>query len=466
MEIVIIGCTHAGAAAAQAILHAHPEHHVTVIERHADITFLACGIALYLKQAVHDLAKLHHQTPDDLRKLGATVLMQHAVTRINVAARRVYVSDLTSQDKQVLHYDRLIMATGAKHTLPNNAGQHVMLCKDEKQAAALVDSAQAAASIALIGGGYVGVELAESYAQTGHNVTIYESGKQLLGNYLDAANAATVADRLAQHGVVLHLNTQVRAFEETANCVGIRTKKGLTEYDPTVATTGFTPTTELVANQLTCDRHGALVVNAYGQTSMPDVYAAGDCRTSLFNPTGQTAYVPLASAALRQGYLAGLNACGEHRRDFGTQASSGMLLFGLCVVTTGLTLTNAQKVVGLRPQAITWQGLVRPAFMPDPQALTVTLVYDRLSRRLLGAQLLSEHEVAQSANTLSLAIQNNNTIDDLVGLDTLFSPHFNQPENFLNQAALQAVRQEQEAGYQTPQFTALGAFGRKPADPA
>lgn len=461
MEIVIIGCTHAGAAAAQAILQTHPEHHVTIIERHEDITFLACGIALYLKQSVTDLAQLHYQTPDDLRKQGARVLMQHEVTRVNVAARLVYVTDLTTQVAQVLHYDRLIMATGARHTLPNNAGQRVMLCKDEAQAAELANTAHQAASIALIGGGYVGVELAESYAQTGHAVTIYESSKQLLGSYLDADNAATVADRLAQHGVVIHLNTQVRAFEETAAKVGIRTKKGLTEYDLAVATTGFTPTTELVANQLTCDRHGALVVNAYGQTSMPEVYAAGDCRTSLFNPSGQTAYVPLASAALRQGYIAGLNACGERRRDFGTQASSGMLLFGLCVVTTGLTLHNAQKVVGLRPQAVTWQGTLRPAFMPDPQALTVTLVYDRLSRRILGAQLLSEHEVAQSANALSLAIQNNNTIDDLVGLDTLFSPHFNQPQNFLNQAALQAVQQEQAAGYQTPHFTALGAFGRE-----
>ncbi len=156
-----------------------------------------------------------------------------------------------------------------------------------------------------------------------------------------------------------------------------------------------------------------------------------------------------------------MNACGEARLDYGTQATSAMMLFGLCVASTGLTHAAASWVVGLRPHTITWHGTWRPAFMPETSKLTITLVYDRLSRRLLGAQLLSTHEVAQSANALSIAIQNNNTIDDLAVVDMLFSPHFNEPNNYLNQAASLAVAHEREAGFKTPQFTALGARGRQ-----
>ena len=464
MEIVIIGCTHAGTAAAQAILQSHPEHHVTIFERHDEISFLACGVALYLGGTVDALTQLHYQTPQALRKLGATVYLHHNVLKISVVAHTVVARDMQSQQERTVHYDKLIMATGARHSLPPLTGadaKRVLLCKDAKEAEVVKASAEEAVDIALIGGGYVGVELAEAYAHTGHKVTIFESGTQLLRNYLDADNATTVAKRLTDNGVTVHLNTPVRAFVDVPDHVGLRTRAGEFTFDLAVATTGFTPSTTLVESQLTCDRHGALVVNEFGQTSDPDVFAAGDSRTSLFNPTGQPAYIPLASSALRQGALAGLNACGEARLDYGTQATSAMMLFNLCVASTGLTHAAASRVVGLRPHTITWHGTWRPTFMPETSKLTITLVYDRLSRRLLGAQLLSTHEVAQSANALSIAIQNNNTIDDLAVVDMLFSPHFNEPNNYLNQAASLAIAHEREAGFQTPIFTALGARGRK-----
>ncbi|WP_407894311.1 FAD-dependent oxidoreductase [Lacticaseibacillus sp. N501-2] len=463
MEIVIIGCTHAGTAAAQAILASHPTHHVTIFERHDDISFLACGVALYLGGTVDALTQLHYQTPQALRKLGAQVWLHHNVLKIDVKAHTVVARDMQTHVERIVHYDKLIMATGARHVLPPLTGadaKRVLLCKDAKEAQVVKNSAESAVDIALIGGGYVGVELAEAYAHTGHKVTIFESGAQLLRNYLDAENALIVTKRLRDNGVSVHLNTPVRAFFDVPDHVGLRTRAGEFSFDLAVATTGFAPATTLVENQLTCDRHGALVVNEFGQTSDVDVFAAGDCRTSLFNPTGKPAYIPLASSALRQGALAGLNACGEARIDAGTQATSAMLLFNLCVASTGLTQAAASRVVGLRPHSITWQGPWRPAFMPDTSQLTITLVYDRLSRRLLGAQLLSTHEVAQSANALSIAIQNNNTIDDLAVVDMLFSPHFNEPNNYLNQAAAMAVAHEREAGFKTPKFVALGARGR------
>ncbi|WP_461215464.1 FAD-dependent oxidoreductase [Lacticaseibacillus sp. GG6-2] len=459
---MIIGCTHAGTAAAQAIMAAYPQHHVTIFERHDDISFLACGVSLYLDGTVNDLQRLHYQTPEALRRQGATVWLHHDVTRVNVAAHKVYARDLVTGAAKSIRYDKLIVATGARHSLPPLAGadrSRILLCKDMEEAETVHRSATTAQTIALIGGGYVGVELAESYAQTGHIVTIFESSDQLLRNYLDAAGAGIVLARLADHGVMVNLNDPVRAFAAAPGQIGVKARSGEAAFDLAVATTGFAPATALVASQLTCDRHGALVCDAYGRTSDPDVFAAGDCRTSLFNPTGAAAYIPLASAALHQGALVGVNACGAKQPDYGTQGTSAISVFGLCVATTGITLAHAQQVVGLRPQAVTFNGTWRPAFMPDTSALTITLVYDQLSRRILGAQLFCEHEVAQSANALSIAIQNNNTIDDLAHVDMLFSPHFNEPSNYLNQVAQLAVAKERPTG-QVPRFTARGAADR------
>ncbi len=463
MEIAIIGCTHAGTAAAQAIMAAYPEHHVTIFERHDEISFLACGVALYLDGTVNDLKHLHYQTPQALRAQGATVWLHHDVTRVDIAAHLIAARDMVSGKPQQLHYDKLIIATGARHSLPPMTGadrSRVLFCKDMQEAEAIQQTATDAQTVALVGGGYVGVELAESYAQTGHLVTIYEAGDQLLRNYLDAAGAGIVMARLADHGVVVNLRDPVRVFSDAPGQIGVRARSGEAAFDLAVATTGFTPATGLVATQLTCDRHGALVCDEYGRTSDADVYAAGDCRTSLINPTGATGYVPLASGAIHQGGLVGLNACGAAQLDYGTQATSAISVFGLCVATTGVTLAHAQRVVGLRPQAVTFRGTWRPAFMPRTAALTITLVYDRLTRRILGAQLFCEHEVAQSANALSIAIQNNNTIDDLAVVDMLFSPHYNEPNNYLNQVAQLAVAQERPTG-QPPRFTALGAAGRR-----
>lgn len=466
MRILVIGCTHAGTNAVQQILLAHPDTEVTVIERHDDISFLSCGISLYLEGTVKRLEDMFYSSPAELRRMGATVLTRHEVQHVDVQNHSAHIVDLDADEELDFKYDKLIITTGSTIKRPTLVGANnpkVMPCKSYVHAQRLAQATQdgKAHDIAVIGAGYVGTELAESFVRTGHHVTLIESNPQILQNYLDVDNSTKAATLMRDHDIDVRLNDTVKGFSDgDADKLIVQTQTDTISVDLAVLAIGFTPVTTLLQGQVELDKHGAIMVNDYQQSSDPDVYAAGDCAITRSNPTGKTAYVPLASAAVRQGRLAGINVFGNTVPNHGTQGTSAMRLFGTCFATTGLTLQNAFHQGLTDCRSITWRGTWRPGYMPSTDRLTITLVYDRPSRRILGAQLISKHEVAQSANALSIAIQNNNTIDDLANIDMLFQPNYDDPFNYLNLAAQQAVLQEAHDGYRRAIFNAQGSAAR------
>lgn len=151
--------------------------------------------------------------------------------------------------------------------------------------------------------------------------------------------------------------------------------------------------------------------------------------------------------------LAGINVFGNIQQYMGTQATSAMKIFGHTLASTGLTIDHALSA-GMDADMVTFEGTWRPAYMPSTDDLTINLVYNRQNRRILGAQFFSKHEVAQSANAISIAIQNRNTIDDLAFVDMLFNPNFDDPFNYLNLVAQQAVEKETKRGNNHPRLTA------------
>lgn len=458
MKVIIVGCTHAGTMAAQQILATNPDAEVVIYERDDNISFLSCGIALYLDGTVKHLEDMFYSSPADLKKLGAVVKTNHNVLEINAKRKKVRVVDMKTDQIFSDDYDKLIMTTGSNAVVPPLIGideSKVLMCKTYAHAQEIQKSAQNAKTIALIGGGYVGIELAESYARTGHHVLLYQANDQVLNHYVDKKASNKVVEMLADHGVDVFLNSQVQSFERDANGdLLINTGDHTRVADLAIVTTGFMPVTELLEYQVDMDRHGAILINEFCQTSDPNIYAAGDCCVSHFNPTGSSAYAPLATTAVRQGMIAGNNVSGNKTPYLGTQATSAMLLFGTTIASTGLTIEYAHKN-GINAGITTYHGTWRPDYMPATDDLVITLVYNRDNRRLLGAQLFSKHEVAQSANALSIAIQNKNTIDDLAYVDMLFQPYFDYPFNYLNLAAQQAVAQELAAGNDHPKYTAL-----------
>ncbi|WP_341780140.1 FAD-dependent oxidoreductase [Levilactobacillus sp. HBUAS70063] len=455
MKVVIVGSTHAGTQAALKILRDHPETAVTIYERQRTVSFLSSGISLFLDGQVKRLEEMFYTSPDELTRLGATVKTQHNVLRIDADKRRVAAVDMTTGRVTTETYDKLIMATGSTVNVPpirGIEGDRVLLCKDYEQAKRIYQVAKDHHRITIVGGGYIGTELAESYARTGHAVRLIQSQDQLLDNYVDANLSAAVVDLLTQHGVEVVLNRRVVEFEEQAATLAIKTATTTYHADFAIVCTGFVPNTRLLRGQVEMDRHGAILIDDYLQTSDPNILACGDASVVYFNPIGRTAYAPLASSAVRQGILAGTNVFGRMQRYLGTQATSAIALFGHTLASTGLTLRQAQTIQ--KPAAsVTYRGNWRPTYMPRTDVLTINLVYSQIDRRILGAQLFSKHEVAQSANAVSLAIQNRNTIDDLAFVDLLFNPNFDAPFNYLNLVAQLAVAQEARRGNDHPRLT-------------
>jgi len=445
MKIIVVGCTHAGTAAVEQILQDHPDAEVTVYERDDNISFLSCGIALYLGRKVKRLEDMFYASPKDLESLGAKVYMKYDVLKIDSKNKTVMCENMKTHEIVNDNYDKLIMTTGSTVAVPPIMGisdSRILMCKSYAQAQAIYETAKEYKHITIVGGGYIGVELAESYANTEHEVSLIQSHEQVLNNYIDKDMSKNVIDLLKKNDVHVYLNERVTGFDrDDDDNVLIETNKEDHHADLVIVCTGFVANTELLRGQVDMDTRGAIVINEYTQTSNPDIYAAGDACTVNFNPTNKPAYMPLATNAIRQGALAGTNVFGNTRKYMGTQATSGMELFGYTIASTGLTLGHA-LADGMNADAVIYHDYYRPSYMPTTEMLTIKLVYNKDNRRILGAQLFSKHEVAQSANTISVCIQNKNTIDDLAFMDMLFQPNYDNTFNYLNLVAQQAVAKE------------------------
>ena len=448
MKVIVVGCTHAGTAAVEQILQDHPGTEVTVYERDDNISFLSCGIALYLGRKVKRLEDMFYASPKDLEKLGAKVNMKHDVLKIDAEKKTVMCENMKTHEIINDTYDKLIMTTGSTVAVPPIMGisdTRILMCKSYDQAQAIYETAKEHKHITIVGGGYIGVELAESYANTDHEVTLIQSRDQVLNNYIDKDMSQKVIELLKEHDVNVYLNERVTGFsrDDDSDSVLIETNESDHKADLVIVCTGFVANTELLRGQVDMDRHGAIIINEYTQTSNPDIYAAGDACTVNFNPTHKHAYMPLATNTIRQGALAGINVFGDIQKYMGTQATSGMELFGYTIASTGLTLKHA-LAGGINADMVEYHDYYRPDYMPTTDMLTIKLVYNKDTRLILGAQLFSKHEVAQSANTISVCIQNKNTIDDLAFVDMLFQPNYDNPFNYLNLVAQMAVAKERD----------------------
>lgn len=442
MKVIVVGCTHAGTSAVKNILNEVPDADVTVYERNDNVSFLSCGIALYVGGVVKDSDSLFYSNPEELANLGTNVHMEHDVLSIDVKAKSLIVRNLKTGEESLDSYDKLVMTTGSWPLTPPIPGidqDNILLCKNFNQAKDIINRAETAKKITVVGAGYIGIELVEAFAMKGKEVTLIDGLDRILNKYLDREFTDVIEDQLRSEGITLALNQQVSAFLGDGKTVsGVETAAAIYESDLVILCIGFRPMTELVAGQIERIESGAIIVDEYMRTSNPDVFAAGDSAVVHYNPTEDYHYIPLATNAVRQGMLIGKNIKEPTLAYRGTQGTSGLHLFGLNIGSTGLTESSA-KQLGLTIGATYFEDNYRPEFMPTTENVQMKLVYDAETHRILGGQLMSKYDITQSANTLSLAIQAKMTIEDLAISDFFFQPHFDRPWNYLNLLAQKAM---------------------------
>lgn len=448
MKVVVVGCTHAGTAAVKNILAAHPEAEVTVFERNDNISFLSCGIALYVGGVVKDPAGLFYSNPEELASLGATVNMEHDVTNVDTEGKKVTAKDLKTGEEKIVDYDKLVMTTGSWPIIPPIPGidsKNVLLCKNYNQANKIIEEAKSAKRVVVVGGGYIGIELVEAFAESGKDVTLIDGLPRILNKYLDQPFTDLLEKELEDHGVKLALGENVSEFvaDENGAVKQVVTPSAQFDADMVILCVGFRPNTELLKGKVDMLPSGAIKVNDYMQSSDPDIFAAGDSTVVHYNPTHQDSYIPLATNAVRQGMLVGHNLTEQKMKYRGTQGTSGLYLFGWNIGSTGLTSEGA-KMQGVDVNVTLIEDNYRPEFMPTTEKILMELVSEKGTNRIVGAQFISKYDITQSANTMSVVIQNEMTVEDLALQDFFFQPHFDRPWNYLNilaQAALEKINQ-------------------------
>jgi NADPH-dependent 2,4-dienoyl-CoA reductase/sulfur reductase-like enzyme len=368
--------------------------------------------------------------------------METEVSRVDFAAKKVYARD--KEGKEIVEgYDKLIIATGSLPITPKIPGldlprvEYVKLFQNGQKINELLDNSEIK-NVAVVGAGYIGVELAEAVRRRGRNVLLFEAEKTCLSTYYDDWFTHDMDKVLSANGVVLHFGEMVKEIKGDGKVKAITTDKGEYPVDLVIMAIGFRPNSTLGGKDLEVFANGAYKVNLKQETSKPGVYAVGDCATVYSNATQNSAYIALATNAVRSGVVAGHNAGGTPLESVGVQGSNGICIFGYKMVSTGLNLKAAEKA-GFTPVYTQFEDFQKPAFIKDDNhKVKIRIVYDKTTRRVLGTQMASYNDISMGIHMFSLAIEEKVTIDKLKLLDIFFLPHFNQPYNYITMAALSA----------------------------
>lgn len=441
MKVAVIGCTHAGTAAIINTVKLYPDAKVTVYERNDNISFLSCGIALYVGGIVKDPRGLFYSSPEQLTSLGVSTKMNHDVLEADLDNKKLKILNLKTNEEFEDTFDKLIITTGSWPIVPNIEGiklDNILLSKNYTHSNTIIEKAKTANNIVVVGAGYIGVELVEAFETNGKNVTLIDAQDRILSKYLDKEFTDIAEKSLLDHKIKLALGETVSKFEGKDGKVSkVITSKGEYEADLVILCIGFKPSTELFKGQIEMLPNGAILVDAYMRTSKEHVFAAGDSCAVLYNPTGKHEYIPLATNAVRMGTLAARNLVKPTTKSLGTQGTSGIKIYDYNISSTGLT-ENSAKAAGAEVKTVVVEDNYRPEFMPTYDSAKLKVVYEEKSRIILGAQIISKADLTQSMNTMSVCIQNKMTVDELGFVDFFFQPHYNKPWNLLNIAGLNA----------------------------
>ena len=442
MKTVIVGANHAGIACANTLLDNFKDQEVVLLDRNTNLSYLGCGTALWVGRQIDSVDKLFYTNKEAFEAKGARISLETEVESIDYEAKVVHARRLDGTTFEET-YDTLVLAVGSLPISPKLPGSDLkglsfLKLFQEGQDVDRQISDESVREVAVIGAGYIGVEIAEAAKRRGKNVRLFDIAPRSLASYYDPEFTAAMDENLDEHGIECHFGEGVTAYEgKDGHVTALVTDRGTYPADLVVNAIGFIPNTALGKDHLELGPKGAFHVDAHQRTSDPSVYAIGDCATIYSNALRQETYIALATNAVRTGIVAGYNIGGVELEGIGVQGSNGISIFGYNMVSSGLSVQAAERA-GLEVDHVDYEDLQRPGFMKHNAQVKIRIVFERGSRRVVGAQLASTEDISMAIHMFSLAIEEGVTIDKIKLLDIFFLPHFNQPYNYITMAALQA----------------------------
>ena len=444
MKVVIVGGVAGGATAAARIRRLDEQAEIVVFERSGFISYANCGLPYYIGGVIDDPGALTLQTPESFfTRFRVDMRVRHEVTAIRPESKSVLVKNLDTGEEWEERYDKLLLSPGARPTQPKVPGtglDRVFTLRTVEDTLQIKEYIRknCPRSAVLAGGGFIGLELAENLRELGLDVTIVQRPRQLMSPF-DSDMAAFLHSEVRGHGVKLALGRTVEGFAQREDGVDVLLQGEPPLHADLVALAiGVTPDTALARDAgLELGLKGSIVVNDRMETSAPDIYAVGDAVQVKHLVTGEDAVISLAGPANKQGRIAADNICGGDSRYLGSQGSSVLKVFDLTAAVTGVSEAQAKRA-GLETDHVILSPMSHAGYYPGGRVMTMKVVFEKGTYRLLGAQIVGYEGVDKRIDVLAAAIHAGLTAPALKDLDLAYAPPYSSAKDPVNMAGFMA----------------------------
>ncbi len=436
-KVVIVGGVAGGATAAARLRRLNEHARIILLERGDYISFANCGLPYYIGGAIPERGALTLQTPDSFQaRFNIEVRVRHQVTATHPAQKSVTVQALDTGETYEETYDQLILSPGAAPIRPPIEGidsDKVFTLRNIPDAEAIKRFIQQhrPRQAAVVGGGYIGIEMAENLHQAGLEVTLIEAADQVLAP-IDYDMACEVHRHIQSKGVRLLLGNGVRSIADTGHRLTITLEHGQVEADMLILAVGVRPETRLARQAgIAVNEAGSIIVDPHMRTSQPDIYAVGDAVEVTDLVTGQKAFIPLAGPANKQGRIAADNICGIPSVYTGTQGSAIVKVFDMTVACTGLNEKTAKRLGLAYDKTFTFSPS-HASYYPGSTYMTIKTLFEPETGKILGAQIVGFDGVDKRCDVLATAIRAGMTARDLTALELCYAPPYGSAKDPVN----------------------------------
>lgn len=449
-RLVIVGGVAAGMSAAAKVRRTDPDVDVVVLERGGYVSYGACGLPWLICGRVPaadglsgsptdagaslcgempDETKLFARTPEQFMAMGVDLRIRHEVLSFDPDRQQVRVKNLDTNAEVDEPYDVLLIATGASAIWPDIPGidlKGIFRLRTMEDGLSLRDyvEIERPKRAVIVGGGYIGLEMLDCFKCMAVETVVVDIAPRILMRSLDEDVVQIVSEELARSGIRLSVSDGLEAFEGTGRVSGVVTQHNQFPADIVIMALGVRPNVELARTAgVVIGETGAIAVDKHMRTSVPNVYAAGDCAEAHHLVTGRPAYVPLGSTANKQGRTAGAYIGGRDAAFDGIVGTAVSKVLGLQVARTGLTEEQAETI-GLQAAGTMIESWSTAHYYPGGSQLWVKLVYEPDSLRLLGGQIVGEQGAAKRIDVLATALHQGMTVEDIRALDLSYAPPY------------------------------------------
>lgn len=440
MKVVIIGGVAGGATAAARIRRLDEKAEIMVFEKSGFISYANCGLPYYIGGTIENEVDLTLQTPQSFySRFRVDMRVYHEVISINPDSKTVTVKNLGTGEVFEESYDKLLISTGARPVKPPFDGIDsdriftLRTVEDTLKIKKYVTENKSKSAV-IVGGGFIGIEVAENLHELGMNVTLVEAAQQLMSPF-DSDMAAFIHAEIRKNGINLMLNTMVEGFADTESGINVKLKdKDTLNADMVVMAIGVAPDTALAKNAgLALGIKDSIVVNDRMETSHLDIYAVGDAVQIKNFVTDSDTLISLAGPANKQGRIAADNICGGDSRYTGGQGSSVIKIFDLTAASTGINERTATQS-GLAFDKVILSPMSHAGYYPGGKIMTMKVIFEKETYRILGAQIIGYDGVDKRIDVLAAAIRAGMKAYDLAELDLAYAPPYSSAKDPVNMA--------------------------------